>query len=216
MRHKQERTAQLERELRAQIEDLRSFLLTELENYLEPTSFEAGAWWSPLWHVVRASKVHPSLQERDGFESWRAVRNIVPLKFFLEADSRLADEEDVAAAWASAWDRIRYLPGETLLDAALRDADNSPVVPPCERTPGYSRFLALCAVLARLRGEEISIGVERWAELLHVRPNTISIWRQWAVEDGVLQLIRPHCHPARRATEYRVLLDRLPPVRGTL
>ena len=132
------------------------------------------------------------------------------------APRRAADEEDVAAAWASAWDRIRYLPGETLLDAALRDADNSPVVPPCERTPGYGRFLGLCAVLARLRGEEISIGVERWAELLHVRPNTISIWRQWAVEDGVLQLIRPHCHPARRATEYRVLLDRLPPVRGTL
>jgi hypothetical protein len=134
----------------------------------------------------------------------------------MAADSCLENEEDVAAAWASAWDKIRYLPGETLLDAALREADDNPVAPPRDRSQGYTRFLSLCAVLARTREGQIIIGIERWAELFCVRPNTLSTWRQWAVQDGILQMTRAHSHAARRATEYHVLLDGLPPVRGTL
>ena len=44
----------------------------------------------------------------------------------------------------------------------------------------------LCAAGTHLLGQEISIGVDRWAKLLRVRPMTVSRWREWSVEDGNL------------------------------
>jgi len=200
---------------RAQWAELQQLILAALDDYIEPEDHSGTDWWSPLWQVVRTCKAHPLLQDLDGFESWSVVRRLVPLDRFLRADSRLDGEEDVAASWATAWDKIRYLPGEKLLDAALREAEANPVMPPRERTPGYSRFLALCAALARGREGQISIGLEKWADQLGVNFKTVSAWRQWAVEDGVLVLTREHSHVSRRAAEYFVVLDRLPLVRST-
>ena len=89
-------------------------------------------------------------------------------------------------------------------------------MPPRDRGEGYGRFLALVAAVARWRRNEPAvIPVERWAALLGVRPNTVSVWRRWAQEDGILRLARPNRHAARRAAEY-VASDLLVPARGTL
>ncbi len=199
------------------LDELSRFIYKALESYSEPELGAGEPWWSPLWHVVRQSKAHPLLQNLDGIESWNLVQQAVEIKAFMEADSRLLGEEDVAVAWARGWDKVFYLPDETLLDVALREANENPAAPPRERTKGYARFLSVCAALCRLCGHpEISIGVERWGELLGVRPMTVSDWRVWGVQDGVLEVTREHSHAARRAREYRVRGDRLTMLRGAL
>lgn len=222
-RRQQETTAEQQRDRQAEIEnELRQIVLKALEEYVEPESTDGTGWHSPLWQVVRTVKGAFEWKNVDGLKSWRTVSSVVEVENFIEADSRLFDEEDAAAAWANAWDKVRFLPGETLLDAALREADANPVVPPRDRGKGYGRFLSLCAMLARecptapCGFGEICIPVERWGELLDVRPNTVSVWRQWAIQDGALELSQPHSYSGRRAAEFAVRFDILPPVRGTL
>lgn len=193
------------------------FIYKALESYSEPKLEDGDLWWSPLWHVVREAKAHPLLRNLDGIKSWNLVQQAVEIEAFMDADSRLSGEEDVAVAWARGWDKVFYLPDETLLDVALREANENPVAPPRERTKGYARFLSVCAALCRLcERQVICIGIERWGELLGVRPMTVSEWRVWGVQDGVLEVTREHSHAARRAREYRVCVDRLTMLRGTL
>lgn len=190
-----------------------------LDAYREPdeqTMKRGREWWSPLWQVVRAVKGYCRDMGLDGFDSWRQVRTLVGVKRFIDADSRLLCEEDAAAAWADAWEKVRYLPGESLLEAALRGANANPVSPPRDRGPGYALFLALCAFLSRQNGEAIGIPLERWAELLNVRTMTMSTWCQWAVADGILALTCQYSHARRRAREYRVSLDRIPPTQAAV
>ena len=211
------------RERRQESAKLRDCIMSALQEYIEPQEDASGRWWSPLWHVVRSCKGHRSLRSLDGMGSWSLVRRLVPIHHFLRADSRLSSEDDVAAAWIGAWDKIRYLPGETELALELREADESPVLPPRDRGSGYARFLSLCAALARsLQADdsqivpEIIIPIERWGLLLGVRAMTVSQWRQWAQADGVIELAQKHSYAKRTAAVYRVNLNRLPSVRGTL
>ena len=205
------------RQRRALADDLGRLILRGLATYREPDDTSGADWWSPLWQVVRTCRDHALLRDCDGEQAWRVVRSLVPPDAWLTADSRLGNIEDVGAAWASAHDKVRFLPGETMLDTALSHAEANPVVPPRDRGEGYGRFLALVAAVARRRrNEPAAIPVERWAALLGVRPNTVSVWRRWAQEDGILRLARPNRHAARRAAEYYVASDLLVPARGTL
>jgi hypothetical protein len=172
-------------------------------------------WASPLWHAIRTVKGVLDYQGLDGMESWELIRSLVPLDAILDASATLhgccpETEDDAAAEWASAWDKIRYLPGETILDAALRQADLDPVVPPRYRGDGYARFLAVCKVLASGQGGKIAIPEEKWAALLRVRVMTISQWRKWAVNDGILTVSCPHSRANKRATEFQADLAKVP------
>jgi len=209
---------------------LRDLILDALREYVEPAHDPAlthgNDWWSPLWQVVRAAKSHHRLRDLDGYGAWRIVRRAVNVEDLQSADSRLADEADVATAWADAHDRIRYLPGETLLERALEFANAYPVAGPRDRGPFYARFLSLLAGYTRLRQTDdpinkydwdlVAAPVQRWAEILGVQPNTMSAWRRWAVKDGILAPHTPHSHAGKRAAQYTVSLDRLLPVRGRL
>lgn len=192
---------------RLQAANIHDRIVHALSHYREP---EPGKWHSPLWQVARACKKFPCLRKLDGYQCWLEVRQIYRWERLRDADTRLILEDDVATAWAAAWDNVRVLPGESLLSAALREADANPVVPPLARSPFYGRFLSLCAVLGRRHGKKICIGVERWAKLLNVRTMTISQWRRWAVKDEILEQTQAHSHSAHRATEFRVVLERLP------
>ena len=118
------------RQRRALADDLCSLILRGLATYREPDDTSGTDWWSPLWQLVRACRGHPLLRDCDGEQAWRIVRSPVPPDAWLTADSRLGNIEDVAAAWASAHDKVRFLPGETMLDTALSHAEANPVVPP--------------------------------------------------------------------------------------
>jgi hypothetical protein len=174
-------------------------------------------WHSPLWDAVRIIKgaLHDLVE--DGEEAWQWVRSVVPVERFLDvAGAANCDcpetEDEVQAEFVNSWDKIQYLPGEMLLDVALREAGEYPVVPPRDRgSPGYARFLAVCrAIASQSDTAVIAIPEERWAALLGVRVNTVSVWRQWAVKDGILTMTREHSRSGRRATEFRVDLSNLP------
>jgi len=214
---------------RAELADLRDLILEAVGGYAEPESdcrTDGLGWHSPLWQVVRAAKSHPLLRNLDGYQAWRIVSRVMDVDELLEADSRLADETDVATAWADAHDRIRYLPGQTLLERALEFANANPVAGPRDRGPFYARFLDLLAGYVRLRQTDdpvnkhqwdlVAVPVQRWAEILGVQPNTMSAWRRWATEDGILVPHTPHSHASKRAAQYTVSLNRLLPVRGKL
>src|SRR5579859_3337990 len=101
----------------------------------------SGQWASPLFHTVRTVKGVLNDKGLDGMDSWELIRSLVPLEPILDASATLhgycpATEDDAAAEWASAWDKIRYLPGESILDAALRQAASDPVAPPRDRGSG--------------------------------------------------------------------------------
>lgn len=220
------------RDFNKQRADLREYVLDELANYQEPSVSEltdpstGSGWYSPLWQVVRETKAHPLLRDLDGYQAWSIVSRLVDIEEFLCADSRLGSAEDVAAAWADAHDRIRYLPGETRLDLAVREADSYSIALPRERGGGYARFVATAACYSVLCEQDepegrtgrgvIAIPVERWAKVLGVQPNTLSSWRRWAVTDGILEPVKPHSFARRRAAEYRIRLDLLTPSHGVM
>ena len=102
------------RQRRALADDLGRLILRGLATYREPDDTSGADWWSPLWQVVRTCRDHALLRDCDGEQAWRVVRSLVPPDAWLTADSRLGNIEDVAAAWASAHDKVRFLPGETM------------------------------------------------------------------------------------------------------
>ena len=155
-------------------DDLLQGLLGEaIGNYQEP---ENDDWRSPLWDVARKLKKHLDLRRLDGFTAWNELRRHIPWEDLGVPDSRLhgASEDDVCAAFVSAWDAICYAEGEGLLSIALSQAERQPVMPPRNRGRGYGRFVSVVFALAELVEPEpdsrqvIAIPQNRWAKVLGV------------------------------------------------
>ena len=78
-------------------------------------------------------------------------------------------------------------------------------------TDGYLMFLSVCGHLQTMLGNRsMYLPQDNLAKLLRVQGRTISRWRQWAVEDGMLRQTAP---PGRRcAAEYRFDISRYGPL----
>jgi len=180
---------------------LREVMERAVDDYEQSDDYQK--WSSLVFVVARQMRGHPVLSKCDGWTAWSVVQQIVDWEDL--AEDECVTEEDVAVAYASAHDAVKFLPGETLLSAAAREAEQQPLTPPQPRSKGYKKFLAMVAACARkMQSAQIAIPIEAWGEALHVRPATVSSYRKWAVEDGLLVLTHEYSLAARRANIYDV------------
>jgi hypothetical protein len=162
------------------------------------------------------------------FEMARAVRgypassNHKPLKVAVEVyraceivRQLYPAEEDFVNLFANAWDKVRVLPGTDLIGSAVKMADATPLdlfeKHRDDVTGGYKRFISFCAYLCVGVGSDlIKIPCREVGAALGVRKDTVSCYRQQAVHQGYLVLIKPHTYKAGgkgEATLFRFRAD---------
>lgn len=125
--------------------------------------------------------------------------------------------EEAKTEFLDLWPKFRFPAGQSPLDAAVLLARRMLLIPTddvCkkryiearDRPDGYCMFLSVCGHLqAMLGNRSIFLPQEPLAEALRVQGRTISRWRQWAVEDGLLK--QTAAAGRRRAAEYRFKIE---------
>jgi hypothetical protein len=218
---RQDSAAIFERELKSGVPSSLSVAeyLSALYEYREPYPVRMyPEWQSPMWEFARLAKAHPSIGMLSGSEAADVIeKHMKGWPRPGESESIWEDlfpdaggAEDVLSDFMHSWDRVRFLPGTDPLGNALRKAEACPLQPPIRRGEGFARFISLAGWLQVFPDGPIMLPVEKLGKLLGVEPRTISRYRQWAVEDGLLQLVKPHDRPNGRATEFRFAVDRFP------
>jgi hypothetical protein len=118
--------------------------------------------------------------------------------------------------FVGSWDNVRYTPGASPLDNALRRSEDAPIEIPGSRSPGYAKFVSLAVALQEQSGDRpIFLPVEKMAKLLGTEKMTISRYRKQALRTGVLHQVKRHTFSAAsgrgEATEFHcVARDQLP------
>jgi len=156
--------------------------------------------------VVDSDKVHPLTVAREVYRLSALVSEFFPC------------EEDFLQQFSAAWQRVRIIPGEDLLSAAVRQADQAPLLlrkELVETTPaGFKRFISFCAYLCvSLDSTLIKVPCREVAQALGVQRNTVSSYRQDAEKYGYLTQVRPHRYqPSGKgeATLFRFALELWP------
>src|SRR5262249_31728602 len=131
-----------------------------------------------------------------GLESWLEIIRMRP-------GQRGADpwdmyvrhgREEAAEAFAAAWDKVRFPPGQDPLQAAAAQAKYIRIDLPEELlekrcySDRYAHFLALAVHLQILVGARpIVLPRARLAEVLGVDVRSVGRYRQWACEDRFLR-----------------------------
>jgi|GEM_PF-3095877 len=146
------------------------------------TAFEMARW---VRGVKGSDKVNPVTVAQQLYRRVPAVVESFP------------SEEDFLQLFSSAWDKVRILPGEDLLGAALRQADAVKLGLRPEHveraTPGYVRFISLAGHLCvALDSNLIKLPCREVAKALGVRHATVSSYRQQAVSEGYMTEVQPH------------------------
>jgi len=209
--------------------DLWDFLVGAVE---EARRFNAlrkiygGPWQSTLWQLVRLLKG----RYPDGATGAAVFREVeaVMLKW-AEAWPREGwpdvwrrwlgvGRADAQAEVLSAWDKVRYAPGESPLEAAFTLAAHRPLELPAElresRPDSYPLFVGLAGWLQVVVGARpILLPLAAVAGLFHVHASTVSYYRRCAVDDGYLRELRKHEHRPGgkgKATELAFDVSRFP------
>jgi hypothetical protein len=90
------------------------------------------------------------------------------------------------------WEKVRFVPGWEPLDQAV-EREKMQLIPSTERTEGYQNFVSIAGWLQVTMGDRnIMLPCEKLAELLNCKPMTISRYRRWAVEDGLMRQVKEH------------------------
>lgn len=168
-----------------------------------------GRWLSPTWTFTRLCKGHPVLEKLDAGTAWRKVRPLLNAvngwdQFDVEAD-------EVELGFLYEWDSVRVPAGKTALTEAVSRAGRIALRPPVDRGNLYTRFLSIVGHLQALRrGIEIMIPVANFADVLGCAKMTVSRLIQFAIEDGLLQVVEAHSYAKHKARRYRFALERYP------
>jgi hypothetical protein len=121
--------------------------------------------------------------------------------------------EECKTEFLTLWPKFRFPADQSPLDAAVLLARRTLLIPSdevCERRfvdrgdpeVGYCFFISVCGHLQTMMGNRpIFLPQEPLAKLLRVQGRTVSRYRQWAVEDGMLKQTEPPGR--RRAARYR-------------
>ena len=121
-------------------------------------------------------------------------------------ESAELDDETAYTEFVRTWPKVRIEVGETLLSAALRQAELYPLKTQrgAKRAmPKYERFVSFALWMLALRGQRRSwLPCRAVAEALQTTPRIVSFWRAFALADGILQVTEEH--HARKATEFAV------------
>lgn len=105
--------------------------------------------------------------------------------------------DDFAEQFLDKWEKVRILPNEDLLSNALRLAKEAPLglLKQDEGyvTDGYKLFIAVCGwMCVSLGTDRIKIPCREFGELLGVRKDTVSSYRQRAERGGYLKIVKTH------------------------
>ena len=171
---------------------------------------DEGPEWRAGFDIVREVRGHPdSANYRPIAVAKRLYRE------FPELAEHYPSEEDFMVQFANIWKKVRNLPGEDILGTALRYADETPLSLREEHeddaTPGYRRFISLAGWLCVAAGSRrIKLPCREVGEILGVRPNTVSCYREQAVEHGYMVKSADHVYrPGGRgeATQFEFAVD---------
>ncbi len=169
----------------------------------------------PLWHFIRLLKRHRRLgclgasgaftEVNRIVAGWRVKRKRPPDPWQHWLGVRGAD---AAPEFLDSWDKVRLCPGEEPLRGAVERNRRERVRLERLRLAGrvrrwtaeYETFVGVAGWLQVVAGNRtILLPVGDLAELLGVEKMTISRYRRWAVEDGLLREVRPAGGPGRAA-----------------
>ncbi len=200
--------------------------LCELVNHRMVLTNPDWKWQTPLFFFVRAVKTHPNLRGLEVAEVFEQVDRVVQTWGRAKGKNVCGwqhfffiSKEDASAEFLGSWDKIRYLPGESSLDQALQQAQETPLRLPKEiigkRSERYPAFVSLAGWLQVVVGDgNILLPVDKLADLLQVEPMTISRYRGWAVQDNFLKEVKAYHFKGKgqrgRATEFRFNVARVP------
>jgi len=186
---------------------LRQFLVQAIEKAIEATTGDVrqGKWRTPCFQLARQLKAHPELgplptakviekieriirewERAQGFDFWRKC-------FGVSRDCAHTEILDV-------WHQIRRLPGKDALANAAEFSRRMPLSRNKEsfekrgRSKKYCEFLSLCGWLQVTvgPGTPIAIPCRDFGERIGVEPMTISRFRKWALQDGLLMEVEKH------------------------
>lgn len=121
------------------------------------------------------------------------------------------DGEEAFTEFVTLWEKIRYRPDETPLTNAAVKAKAYPLGTLRSNKkrplPGYDRFVSLAGWLQVSMGDKpIMLPCRGCGEVLKTTARMVSLWRQWAIEDGFLKVQQEHrYHPGGKseATVFR-------------
>ncbi len=126
--------------------------------------------------------------------------------------------EDSKTEFLTLWPKFRFPANQTPIDAAVLLARRNLLIPSdevCQRrgiethngSEGYCFFISVCGHLQAAMGDRsIFLPQETMAKALRVQGRTVSRWRLWAVEDGLLR--QTEGPGRRRAARYRFDVSR--------
>lgn len=203
-----------DRSLRIPVQELKNW---SLGDYLVAAIYQAQHidlqrdvneqnWQTPAWDFGRFAKAHPDLFNLDENEALRVVKETVGGRFW---ESHLhMDVADAEMAFDAIWVSCRAVPGYDPLTVAImeaRQAANDNGIGPA----GYEIFLSVARSLNRqLNGAPFMLPCHKLAPLLNCKPMTISRYRQKAIRDGHLKIVKEHSYRSAakgEATEFELL-----------
>lgn len=124
------------------------------------------------------------------------------------------DRDEAHAEFVTSWPKIRFRPDEDPVDQALRKAEAHPVKAPARDdrrypTPGYDRFISIVGWLQVTMGDQpIYLPCRRIGDALRTTPRMVSMWRQMAIDEGILKITAEHEFRSKggsKATEFIVM-----------
>jgi len=192
--------------------------------WMEEQSYDStgSVEWKGGWHFVRLLKCHPELRDLKTLDALakakaaivRASRRLPTYRTFPEvAFNEVIGEflpdsiDEFDAHFIRNWKAIRYLPGESPLETAMRLANRYPLSTheaKGEILPQYRRLVSLAGWLQYVVGNRnIFLPVHKLGPLLGCSARSISSYIHMAEEEEILERVESHSPKSRKAHEFR-------------
>ena len=169
------------------------------------------------WDFTRWVRIHPALRESSVADAEFALDRAYPRWADEVAEiGECLDGEEVRLAFQAQWDKIRILPDENPLVAALHRSEVNPLSVPEATTALQTRFVSLAGWLQVVRGNaSICLPTHKLGSLLDVSPRSVTRLRRFAELHGYIKTVRSHYFRpdepgSARATEFRFDVRRFP------
>lgn len=186
---------------------------------IEHQGEDGGNAWTQGWRFMRYLKTHQRMRGPMG--EWVSAEQA-----FGEVEAAfkrigatweehlIMNRDDAEAMFLDGWEKIAVVPGLHPLDAAwIALAGDQVVFKPGtlkRESMAYRSFLGVAYHLHRmLNGGPIILPTRgRLPQLLEVQPMTVSRFRQWAVEEGILTEVREANKNEKRAAWFMLNAER--------
>jgi hypothetical protein len=166
-------------------------------------------WHTRAWDFGRFAKSHPALFNLDTDHALHMVKRTIGGKFWKEYfDMDLADAE---MAFDHVWTTCRTVPGYDPLVIAVLRAKQTLKMDDGGQPAGYTTFLDVARSLKHQQGDTpFMLPCHKLAPELECTPITISRYRQRAIREGYLKVVKDHKYRSSgkgEATEFMFIGD---------